>query len=192
MFNSEAFARMSLLRHDGVLLGDDRALQNLGFIPVDANDFKSPGFSAQVSVPVLSNAISVTSELFNRFPAFARMPCFASVPIPATIATGIEMTMAPGQAMTSKVSAKDKLRESIRAAMASKTTNGVYHAANASIVRCVSAFFVLYFFKSFDDIPEDKSIPYVFGFNFDQRQFEGWWMHRRNPRLISRPARALP
>ncbi len=59
-----------------------------------------------VSVPVLSKAITFTVPSFSIIsPPLISMPCLAPLPIPATIDTGVDITKAPGHAITSRVSA---------------------------------------------------------------------------------------
>src|SRR5665811_1606348 len=60
-----------------------------------------------VSVPVLSSATAVIrAEVSRNCPPLMRIPSLAPRPMPATTATGMEMTRAPGQPMTRRVSAR--------------------------------------------------------------------------------------
>ena len=57
--------------------------------------------SPSVSVPVLSKAIAVIAPAFSKnVPPLIRTPFFAAFPIADTMATGVEMTSAQGQATT--------------------------------------------------------------------------------------------
>ena len=58
-----------------------------------------------VKVPVLSNAMAVMAPAFSKnVPPLIKTPFFAAFPIADTIATGVEMTKAQGQATTSSSS----------------------------------------------------------------------------------------
>src|SRR5699024_11305521 len=58
-----------------------------------------------VNVPVLSNAIDLIAPALSRdVPPFISTPFLAAFPIAETIATGVEITSAQGQATTNKAS----------------------------------------------------------------------------------------
>src|SRR5690625_154139 len=66
-------------------------------------------------------------------------PSFAERPMPATMETGIEITRAPGHAITSKVSASSTLWVMRPTANAAIMTPGVYHLEKRSKNVCVFA-----------------------------------------------------
>ena len=93
-----------------------------------------------VSVPVLSTAtVEIFAEVSRYSPPLMRMPLRAARPIPATMATGMEMTSAPGQPMTSRVRARTMSRETRPAMTASRMTPGVYHREKRSMKAWVLA-----------------------------------------------------
>lgn len=59
--------------------------------------------------------------------------------MPATIATGVAITIAPGQPITSSVSASSTSPVSAPASAARTMIDGVYQPAKRSIVRCTGA-----------------------------------------------------
>ena len=94
----------------------------------------------RVSVPVLSTATAVIFADFSRYsPPLIKMPSLAARPMPATIETGMEMTIAPGQPITSRVSASTTSPVTTPATTASTMIAGVYQAENRSMNRCVRA-----------------------------------------------------
>jgi hypothetical protein len=80
-----------------------------------------------VRVPVLSKATTFTvPSLSMMSPPFTRNPRLAPLPIPATMATGAEMTRAPGQAMTRSVRASSMSLVIMNKSAAEMTIAGVY------------------------------------------------------------------
>ena len=91
-----------------------------------------------VRVPVLSTATtSIFAEVSRYSPPLMRIPLRAARPMPATIATGIEMTSAPGQPITSSVSARTTSPVISPATSASSMMAGVYQAEKRSMKLCV-------------------------------------------------------
>ena len=68
-----------------------------------------------------------------------RMPLRAARPMPATMATGMEITRAPGQPMTSRVRASTTSPLMSPATRARTMTAGVYHVENRSMKAWVLA-----------------------------------------------------
>ena len=94
-----------------------------------------------VRVPVLSSATAEILALVSRnSPPLMRMPSFAPRPMPATIATGIEMTSAPGQPITSSVSASTTSPVTSPVTSASRMIAGVYQVEKRSMKLWVRAF----------------------------------------------------
>ena len=79
-----------------------------------------------VSVPVLSKATILTLPAFSRLlPPFTIIPFFAALPMADTIETGVEITKAPGHAITRKVMASLKSRVISRVIMDKRIIPGV-------------------------------------------------------------------
>ncbi|MPM26672.1 hypothetical protein SDC9_73176 [bioreactor metagenome] len=72
-------------------------------VPSNALIFVTTGFPT-VRVPVLSKATVSTFPAFSRYsPPFMRIPFPAPFPMPATMETGADITIAPGHDITRSV-----------------------------------------------------------------------------------------